>query len=68
MKILITGASGFIGSHMADHAVQQGHDTWVAIRPTSDRSNLQNPCLRHIVLNLEDTELLTTQLEAHRAH
>ena len=68
MKILITGASGFIGSHMADHAVQQGHDTWVAIRPTSDRSNLQNPCLRHIVLNLEDAELLTTQLEAHRAH
>ena len=67
MKILITGASGFIGSHMADHAVQQGHDTWVAIRPTSDRSNLQAPSLRHIVLNLEDAELLTTQLEAHRA-
>lgn len=66
MKILITGASGFIGSHMADHAVRQGHDTWAAVRPTSDRSNLQNPCLQHIVLNLDDAELLSTQLEAHR--
>ena len=68
MKILITGASGFIGSHMADHAVQQGHDTWAAVRPTSDRSNLQAPSLRHIVLNLKDAKLLTTQLEVHRAH
>ena len=67
MKILITGASGFIGSHMADHAVQQGHDTWVAIRPTSDRSNLQAPSLRHIVLNLENTKVLAAQFEAHRA-
>ena len=66
MKILITGASGFIGSHMADHAVRQGHDTWAAVRPTSNRSNLQAPSLRHIILNLEDAELLTTQLEAHR--
>ena len=66
MKILITGASGFIGSHMADHAVRQGHDTWAAVRPTSDRSNLQAPGLRHIILNLDDAELLATQLEAHR--
>ena len=67
MKILITGASGFIGSHMADHAVRQGHDTWAAVRPTSDRSNLQSPSLRHIILHLDDTELLATQLAAHRA-
>ena len=67
MKILITGASGFIGSHMADHAVREGHDTWVAVRPTSDRSNLQSPSLRHIILNLDDAEQLSTQLEAHRA-
>ena len=67
MKILITGASGFIGSHMADHAVRQGHDTWAAMRPTSNRSNLQSPSLRHIILNLDDAEQLSTQLEAHRA-
>ena len=67
MKILITGSSGFIGSHMADHAVRQGHDTWAAMRPTSNRSNLQSPSLRHIILNLDDAEQLSTQLEAHRA-
>lgn len=67
MKILITGSTGFIGSHMAEHAVRQGHDTWAAIRPTSNRSNLRAPGLRHIVLNLDDAELLSTQFEAHRA-
>ena len=68
MKILITGATGFIGSHMAEHAVRQGHDTWAAVRLTSNRSNLQLPGLRNIVLNLDDAELLASQLEAHRMH
>ena len=66
MKILITGATGFIGSHMAEHAVRQGHDTWAAIRPTSNRSNLQAPGLHYIVLDLEDVELLASQFKAHR--
>lgn len=68
MKILVTGASGFIGSHMADYALSLGHETWVAVRPTSNLSNLRAQGLRHIVLNLDDIELLTTQLEVHRAY
>lgn len=28
MKILVTGANGFIGSHMIDVLMQQGHEVW----------------------------------------
>ena len=66
MKLLITGASGFIGSHMADHALSSGYETWAAIRPTSDQSYLQDIRLRRIVLNLDDASLLRKQLRAHR--
>ena len=35
MKILVTGASGFIGSYIVEEALRQGMETWAAVRPTS---------------------------------
>jgi len=32
MKILVTGATGFIGSHVTDALVQQGHDVSLCVR------------------------------------
>jgi UDP-glucose 4-epimerase len=29
MKVLVTGGAGFIGSHVADAYVAQGHDVWI---------------------------------------
>lgn len=40
MKILITGASGFIGSAVLRHLLQAGHDMRVLLRENSDRRNL----------------------------
>ncbi|MFW5492418.1 MAG: NAD-dependent epimerase/dehydratase family protein, partial [Segatella copri] len=34
MKILVTGASGFIGSYIVEEALRQGMETWAAVRPT----------------------------------
>ena len=36
MKCLVTGAAGFIGSHLVDHLVQQGHDVLGVDRMTDD--------------------------------
>jgi len=40
MKILITGASGFIGSAVLRQLLQAGHDMRVLLRANSDRRNL----------------------------
>ncbi len=40
-KILITGASGFVGSHLAGELRRRGHDVHCLVRSTSDISVLQ---------------------------
>ncbi len=41
MRILVTGATGFLGSHIAEQLARQGHAVRVLVRRTSDRSFLQ---------------------------
>ncbi len=41
MKVLVTGATGFLGSHIAELLARQGHTVRVLVRHTSDRSFLQ---------------------------
>ena len=40
MKVLVTGASGFIGSRLVRHLVERGDDVKVLIRPSSSRAGL----------------------------
>jgi UDP-glucose 4-epimerase len=43
-KVLITGGAGFIGSHLADHFVQQGSEVVILDNlTTGSKSNLQGP-------------------------
>ena len=42
MKILVTGASGFIGSFIVEKGLTEGHAMWAGIRATSSRSYLQD--------------------------
>ena len=62
-RVLITGASGFIGSFLCDKGVELGYEVWAGIRKTSSRKSLQNPELNFIELTFEDKELLSDQLE-----
>lgn len=67
MKLLITGASGFVGSFLVERALEQGHDTWAALRKGSSKQYLQDPRIRFIELDLSSDEQLEAQLAAHGA-
>lgn len=62
MKILITGASGFIGSFIVEEAVNRGMDTWAAIRSSSSRRYLTDPRIHFIELDFSSEEKLEQQL------
>jgi len=65
MKILITGASGFIGSFIVEEALKRGFDTWAAVRKSSSREYLQDKRINFIELNLSSKEQLVEQLRGH---
>ena len=62
MKILITGASGFIGSFIVEEALRRGFDTWAAVRKSSSREYLCDERIHFIELNLSSKEQLVEQL------
>lgn len=66
MKILITGASGFVGSFLVQRALDEGHEVWAAMRKSSSKQYLQDQRIRFIVLNIEDEAQLHEQLLAHQ--
>ena len=66
MKILITGASGFIGSFIVEEALRRGMETWAAVRGSSKRDFLQDERIHFIELNLNVEEQLEEQLKGHQ--
>lgn len=61
-RILITGASGFIGGFLVKEALERGYEVWAGIRSTSSRANLQDKRIRFIDLKYSDRKVLTAQL------
>ena len=66
MKILITGASGFIGSFIVEEALKKGLETWAAVRGSSSKAYLQDERINLIALNLSSREELIEQLRPHQ--
>lgn len=66
MKILITGASGFIGSYIVEEARRRGMDTWAAMRATSSKQYLKDPDIHFIELNLSNRQQLEEQLRGYQ--
>lgn len=65
MNILITGASGFVGSFLVERALELGYEPWAAMRKTSSKKYLQKPGTNFIELDLGNEERLTEQLAEH---
>ena len=64
-RVLITGASGFIGSFIVEEALQRGMEVWAAVRKSSSREWLQDDRIHFIELNLSSEDDLKTQLKDH---
>ena len=64
-SVLITGASGFIGSFIVEEALRRGFEVWAAMRRSSSKQFLTDPRIKFIELNLSSEETLREQLKGH---
>jgi len=62
-RILITGASGFIGGYIVEEALRRGYEVWAGVRSGSSRERLQDNRIRFIDLKYNDKKALTKQLQ-----
>jgi nucleoside-diphosphate-sugar epimerase len=60
-KVLITGASGFIGSFIVEEALHKGYDVYAAVRASSNKQFLQDPNIKFVELDLSNKEKLQQQ-------
>ena len=64
-RVLVTGASGFIGSFLVEGGLERGMDVWAGVRKTSSRKYLQDKRIRFAELNFGNKQQLKEQLAAH---
>lgn len=66
MRILVTGASGFIGSFIISEGLRLGYEMWAGMRRTSSKKYLQQEGIHFVELDLQRPEVLHRQLLACR--
>ena len=66
MTILVTGASGFIGSYIVEEGLRRGYEMWAGMRGSSSKSYLQDERIRFARLDLSNSQKLQAQLEDYR--
>lgn len=63
-KVLITGASGFVGYHLIEGAINAGLEVHAAVRPDSDISHLATFQLSYVNLDYSSVPNLRLDIEA----
>ncbi|MDR1381004.1 MAG: NAD(P)-dependent oxidoreductase [Tannerella sp.] len=61
-RILITGASGFIGGFLVKEALERDYEVWAGVRARSSRKYLQDKRIHFIDLRYDSAEALVEQL------
>ncbi len=64
-KLLVTGASGFIGSFIVEEGLKRDFEVWAAVRKSSSRQFLTDNRIHFIELNLDSEKQLSEQLKDH---
>lgn len=67
MKVLVTGASGFIGSFVVEKGLEKGFTLWAGMRGGSSRRYLKDERINFIELDFLSKERLMEQLLAFKA-
>lgn len=62
MTILVTGASGFIGSYIVSEGLNLGYEMWAGMRGTSSKGYLTDERIRFAQLDLGNPQKLQGQL------
>jgi nucleoside-diphosphate-sugar epimerase len=62
-KVLITGASGFVGYHLIVTAIEHGLEVYAAVRPQSNTSHLAALKVNYVNLNFSAVDELKAALE-----
>ncbi len=67
-NILVTGASGFIGSFIVEEALKRGMNVWAAVRRSSSRQWLADTRINFIELDFGSRETVAEALRGHVFH
>ncbi len=62
-RILITGASGFIGRNLVEEAIKRNFRTYAGVRKTSDRGAVKNPFVVFYEMDLSNKNLLNERFK-----
>ena len=63
MPALVTGASGFLGGHLAETLIGQGEEVFVLVRSSSSTSHLSHLPVRAVIGDLTDPASLLRAME-----
>ena len=66
MRVLVTGGAGFIGSHIVDALIDEGHDVSVVDNLSKGDSAQVNPGARLVDLDITDTDALAEAFASER--
>ena len=61
-SVLITGSSGFIGSHLVEEGLTRGYQVYAAVRKSSSQKYLQDPRINIITLDFSSIGRLKADL------
>jgi dihydroflavonol-4-reductase len=66
MKVVVTGANGFLGSWLTKELSKEGYDVHILVRPTSDLSDLEGAKYKTLIGDVTDPQSLEKAFEGAR--